>query len=258
MNKLMVCAIPLMLILLVPSASAHKLIDSGDNHTYDTATILPDVELSRAIYDELEPNKQNYYTFEGKQGDTFFGEIVIATIPVDRMNGEPSELEPKLAIIADSSSISKIKSQVTGSNPPCDLSHTMGSGCFYNVNSNFPYSVPSGYDALVFSNVLELPSEEFYEPFSMTEYSQRQTISFDIPSDSTYYIVAYSDELFDNNRYTLATGFIEDWSALDFVTLLPYYVIQSNVALGDYSLVYMMLFVVAIVAVAILKKKKFF
>ncbi len=242
-----------MLILLVPSASAHKLIDSGDNHTYDTATIIPDVELSRAIYAELEPNKQNYYTFEGKQGDTFFGEIVVAT-----MNNEASELEPKFAIIADSSSISKIKSQVNGQNPPCDLSHTMGSGCFYDTDTNFPYSVPSGYGALVFSNVLELPSEEFYEPFSMTEYSQRQTISFDIPSDSTYYIVAYSDELFDNNRYTLATGFIEDWSALDFVTLLPYYIIQSNVALGDYSLVYMMLFVVAIVAVAILKKKKFF
>jgi hypothetical protein len=242
-----------MLILLVPSASAHKLIDSGDNHTYDTATIIPDVELSRAIYAELEPNKQNYYTFEGKQGDTFFGEIVVAT-----MNNESSELEPKFAIIADSSSISKIKSQVNGQNPPCDLSHTMGSGCFYDTDTNFPYSVPSGYGALVFSNVLELPSEEFYEPFSMTEYSQRQTISFDIPSDSTYYIVAYSDELFDNNRYTLATGFIEDWSALDFVTLLPYYIIQSNVALGDYSLVYMMLFVGAIVAVAILKKKKFF
>ncbi len=252
MNK-MVCAIPLMLILLVPSASAHKLIDSGDNHTYDTATIIPDVELSRAIYAELEPNKQNYYTFEGKQGDTFFGEIVVAT-----MNNEASELEPKFAIIADSSSISKIKSQVNGQNPPSYLSQTMGSGCFNDTDTNFPYSVPSGYGALVFSNVLELPSEEFYEPFSMTEYSQRQTISFDIPSDSTYYIVAYSDELFDNNRYTLATGFIEDWSALDFVTLLPYYIIQSNVALGDYSLVYMMLFVVAIVAVAILKKKKFF
>ena len=242
-----------MLILLVPNAFAHKLIDSDENHTYDTATIIPDVELSRAIYAELEPNKQNYYTFEGKQGDTFFGEIVVAT-----MNNEASELEPKFAIIADSSSISKIKSQVNGQNPPCDLSHTMGSGCFYDTDTNFPYSVPSGYGALVFSNVLELPSEEFYEPFSMTEYSQRQTISFDIPSDSTYYIVAYSDELFDNNRYTLATGFIEDWSALDFVTLLPYYIIQSNVALGDYSLVYMMLFVVAIVAVAILKKKKFF
>jgi hypothetical protein len=249
----MVCAIPLMLILLVPNAFAHKLIDSDENHTYDTATIIPDVELSRAIYAELEPNKQNYYTFEGKQGDTFFGEIVVAT-----MNNEASELEPKFAIIADSSSISKIKSQVNGQNPPCDLSHTMGSGCFYDTDTNFPYSVPSGYGALVFSNVLELPSEEFYEPFSMTEYSQRQTISFDIPSDSTYYIVTYSDELFDDNRYTLATGFIEDWSALDFVTLLPYYVIQSNVALGDYSLVYMMLFVGAIVAVAILKKKKFF
>ena len=68
----------------------------------------------------------------------------------------------------------------------------------------------------------------------------------------------FSDELFDNNTYTLATGFIEDWSALDLVTLLPYYVLKSNIELGDYSLVYMLLFVGAIVAVAILKKKKFF
>ena len=246
-----------MLILLIPSAFGHKLIDSDENHSYDTATVIPDIKLSRAIYAELEPNKQNYYAFEGIKGEKFFGEIVIATIPVDRMNEKPSELEPKLAIIADSSSISKIKSQVTGSNPPCDLSHTMGSGCFYNVNSNFPYSVPSGFSAVVFENTLELPTEEFYEPFSMTEYSQRQTVSFDIPEDGQYYIVAFSDELFDNNTYTLATGFIEDWSALDLVTLLPYYVLKSNLALGDYSLVYMIIFVVAIVAVVILKKKKF-
>ena len=250
--KKLVYVLPLMLILLVPNAFAHKLIDSDENHSYDTATVIPDIKLSRAIYAEIETNKQNYYAFEGIKGEKFFGEIVIA---IDK---NPSELEPKLAIIADSSSISKIKSQVTGSNPPCDLSHTMGSGCFYNTNGNFPYSVPSGFSAVVFENILELPTEEFYEPFSMTEYSQRQTVSFDIPNDGQYYIVVFTDDLFDNNTYTLATGFIEDWSALDFVTLLPYYVLKSNIELGDYSLVYMLLFVGSIVAVAILKKKKIF
>ena len=48
--------IPLMLIVLIPSASAHKLIDSDENHSYDTATVIPDITLSRAMYSEIEPN----------------------------------------------------------------------------------------------------------------------------------------------------------------------------------------------------------
>ena len=103
MNNKLVYVLPLMLILLVPNAFAHKLIDSDENHSYDTATVIPDIKLSRAIYAEIEPNKENYYAFEGIKGDKFFGEIVIA------IDEKPSELEPKLAIIADSSSISNPK-----------------------------------------------------------------------------------------------------------------------------------------------------
>ena len=230
--------IPLMLIVLIPSASAHKLIDSDENHSYDTATVIPDITLSRAMYSEIEPNLQNYYTFNGQKDAKFFSEIVIPIVD------ESSLIEPKLAIIADTSAINTIRSQVTSSNAPCDLSHTMGSGCFYDVTSNFPYSVPNGKSAIVFENNLDLPTEQFYEPFSMTDYSQRQTVSFTIPDNSLYYIVVFTDELFDDNRYTLATGFIEDWSALDLVTLLPFYVIQSQLEIGDYSsLLIILLFV---------------
>lgn len=241
-SKSLMFIIPLMLIVLIPSASAHKLIDSDENHSYDTATVIPDITLSRAIYSEIEPNLQNYYTFNGQKDAKFFSEIVIPIV------NEPSLIEPKLAIIADTSAINTIRSQVTSSNAPCDLSHTMGSGCFYDVTSNFPYSVPNGKSAIVFENNLDLPTEQFYEPFSMTDYSQRQTVSFTIPDNSLYYIVVFTDELYDDNRYTLATGFIEDWSALDLVTLLPYYAIQSQLEIGDYSsLLIILLFVSLIV-----------
>lgn len=242
--------IPLLILITIPNASAHKLIDSDENYSYDTATVIPDITLSRAIYAEIEPNLQNYYAFNGQKDTKFFGEIVIP------IKDSPSLLEPKLAIVGDVSSISTIRSQVLSPNAPCDLSHTMGSGCFYDITNSFPYPLPTGKSAIVFENSLDLPTEQFYEPFSMTDYSQRQTISFTIPDESLYYIVVYSDDLFDDNSYTLATGFIEDWSALDLVTLLPYYVIKSQLEIGDYSSLLIILLFVSLIVYLFRKKIK--
>ena len=62
-------------------AFGHKLIDHDDNHRdFDSALIIPDHKISWAIYDNLGINESKFYTFEAKEGDSFYASIVVPKI----------------------------------------------------------------------------------------------------------------------------------------------------------------------------------
>ena len=81
-----------------------------------------------------------------------------------------------------------------------------------------------------------IPSSEFYEPFTQTSYWERQEIVINsLPSVGTYYLVVFDRSLVqDEGKYTLAVGEIEDFSPLDFFTIIPQAWLDTKFFFEDY------------------------
>ena len=76
------------------------------------------------------------------------------------------------------------------------------------------------------------PSKEFYEPFGQVTYWERQEVRLDIPNDGKYFIIV-NDEKGQSGKYSLAIGTIEDFSAIDFVTILPTAWLETKIFFND-------------------------
>lgn len=108
----------------------------------------------------------------------------------------------------------------------------------------------------------DYPGKEFYEPFGQVTYWERQEITLEIPRDGTYFLVVV-DEKNQAGKYSLAIGTIEDFSGMDFVTILPKAWFDTKIFLNDYfSIVLFFIILFSIVTLPILyvtykRKKKF-
>jgi len=78
------------------------------------------------------------------------------------------------------------------------------------------------------------PGDEFYEPFGQITYWERQELKTDIPMDGTYFLVVM-DEKNQSGKYSLAIGTIEDFSLVDFFTILPKAWIDTKLFVNDYN-----------------------
>ena len=182
-------------------ADAHKPIQSdGTNLSYQNALQIPDHKISWVIYEELDTYQSKFYSFEAKQGDPFYASIVIPKL-------EPYEAyKPSLALVGEGIQIESI----------------------HNIDAE----LPSG-GIVVYDYDGEIPSREFYEPFGQTTYWDRQEVRISIPEDGTYYIVVFDSQGFAG-KYSLAVGTIEDFSTLDFFTVLPAAWFETKLFYGDY------------------------
>ncbi len=198
-------------IILPTNAFAHKLIPTdGSNTKIESALMIPDPVVSWAMYEELNQNVL-YYTFDAKKGDRLYSSIVIP-----KLDGLEN-FTPSLVFIAPTFSlelISELKIQ--------------------DMNKSFTFPIPNGYTAIVFDYDQVLPSKEFYEPFGQITYWERQEINLIIPVDATYYLAVY-DSNGHNGKLALAVGYVEDFSILDFLTVLPSAWFESRYFIEDYS-----------------------
>ena len=78
------------------------------------------------------------------------------------------------------------------------------------------------------------PGNEFYEPFGQITYWERQELKTEIPVDGTYFLVVM-DEKNQSGKYSLAIGTIEDFSLVDFFTILPKAWIETKLFVNDYN-----------------------
>lgn len=78
------------------------------------------------------------------------------------------------------------------------------------------------------------PGNEFYEPFGQITYWDRQELKTEIPVDGTYFLVVM-DEKNQSGKYSLAIGTIEDFSLVDFFTILPKAWIDTKLFVNDYN-----------------------
>lgn len=59
----------------------HKLINHDDTHrNFESALEIPDHKVSWAIYENLGTNEAKFYSFNAKEGDSFYASIVIPKI----------------------------------------------------------------------------------------------------------------------------------------------------------------------------------
>ena len=151
-----------------------------------------------------------YYKFDAKKGDKLFANIVIP-----KLDGL-EDFSPSLVFIAPSFAVNLITELKV-------LDSTV----------LFPFPIPDGYDAIVFDYDGVLPSKEFYEPFGQITYWERQEINLVVPVDGTYYLAVY-DSSGDYGKLALAIGYVEDFSATDFMTVLPYAWFESRYFVEDY------------------------
>ena len=211
MNRL-ILIIPLLfcMMILPTSASAHKLIPTdGSNIDISSALEIPDPIVSWAMYEELG-NNVLYYKFDAKKDDKLFASIVIP-----KLDGL-EDFSPSLVFIAPSFTMNLITELKV-----------------LDSTKTFPFSIPDGYDAIVFDYDGVLPSKEFYEPFGQITYWERQEINLLIPVDATYYLAVY-DSKENHGKLALAIGYVEDFSAIDFMTVLPYAWFESRYFVEDY------------------------
>ena len=211
MNRL-ILIIPLLfcMMILPTSASAHKLIPTdGSNIDISSALEIPDPVVSWAMYEELG-NNVLYYKFDAKKDDKLFASIVIP-----KLDGL-EDFSPSLVFIAPSFTMNLITELKV-----------------LDSTKTFPFSIPDGYDAIVFDYDGVLPSKEFYEPFGQITYWERQEINLLIPVDATYYLAVY-DSKENHGKLALAIGYVEDFSAIDFMTVLPYAWFESRYFVEDY------------------------
>jgi len=104
----------------------------------------------------------------------------------------------------------------------------------------------------------DFPGNEFYEPFGQITYWERQEYRTEIPTDGTYFLVVM-DEKNQSGKYSLAIGTIEDFSFVDFFTILPKAWIDTKLFVNDYNSILMSILIligfVSITTLIIFRKK---
>ena len=206
--------IVLLFVITVISSSpayGHKLITHDDTHrSLDNALEIPDHKISWAIYENLGPNEEKFYTFEARPGDSFYASIVIPKI------AGLEEYSPTLVLI-NSNYIEK-DTPLLESQAIMEIAE---------------------YDG-------EFPGSEFYEPFGQVTYWERQEVKTTITMEGKYFVVVL-DEKNLAGKYSLAIGTIEDFSGADLFTILPTAWLETKLFVGDYAS--MAIFVLVIIAI---------
>jgi hypothetical protein len=208
------------------AADAHKPIQSdGENLSFENAMHIPDHKISWVIYEALDAYQTKFYSFEAKKGDPFYASIVIPKL-------DPLEsYKPSLALAGEGIQIKNIGI----------------------IDAEFP---PGGIVVYDYDGII--PSKEFYEPFGQTTYWERQEIQISIPEDGTYYIMVF-DIQGVSGKYSLAVGTIEDFSMIDFFTVLPAAWFETKLFYGDYfslSIFFVILFGIPALIFLGIKRKK--
>lgn len=144
-------------LAVVPAVSAHRPLWDGNGAG---VTEIPNLTTSFAVYRDLESVEQvDFYTFEAEAGDELY-----AGVNVPAVRG----LEDYVVSVA-----------------------LVGPGLPEAAHDALPAERPEGLGALVFASQI---SEDFYEPFTQTNYWGRQRIEMDLPESGTYYLLVWNPD----------------------------------------------------------------
>jgi hypothetical protein len=190
----------------------------GSNNDFSTAKEIPNHKISWGIYEELSGSGDvHYYKFAANEGERLYAQISIPKLE------KFSKFVPSIALVGSGLSAVKLE----GGYSVREYAHDIG---------DLPFAISPGMSAIVVDYDGSIPSSEFYEPFTQTSYWERQEIIINsLPSVGTYYLVVFDRSLAqDEGKYTLAVGEIEDFSPLDFFTIIPPAWLDTKLFFEDY------------------------
>ncbi|HSH02252.1 MAG TPA: hypothetical protein VLL52_06985 [Anaerolineae bacterium] len=170
--------------LTTPSANAHRPATGEEG----VVNQLENITTSFAFYQELDSRAEvDIYSFTAQQGDFFHAGINIPAI---------AGLESYGVTMA-----------LTGPGLPA-----LPTNALPNIDG---HHAPGEYVDL--SGGLIAPSqitEDFFEPFTQTNYWGRQSIDLDLPATGTYFLLIWNEKG-ATGKYVLDTGYEEVFSAMD-------------------------------------------
>ena len=202
MKRLSSSLIILILALaIVPTASAHAPIGSGDNESLATATRVTDPTKSWAIYGALhEGGEANYYQFDAAQGQHIHLTLLTTTA------AEDATFTPSLVL--------------------------MGPGL--PSQGTVPSFVQTPPGAAVLAQSGARPAQATYEAFGPSAYRQLADLALDAPASGTYVVAVQNADR--GGHYGLAIGdresfTLSEWLLNPFSLLSVYTWERQNLAL---------------------------
>ncbi|UCE37089.1 MAG: hypothetical protein JSW00_16610 [Thermoplasmata archaeon] len=194
MKRTYLFLIVIITIFLIPSASAHVPISSGDNDSIERALHVHEPTKSWAIYDEIsELGQAKYYRFTLKEGDR---------LRISLYTPEEGKFSPNCVIMA-----SNIESK--GTIPDY-------------------VEVPEGYNFEVLEG--KRSGEAEYEPFTPASYYYTVDYDEEVNATGTYYIAVYEPN--NTGKFGIAIGYVEKFD-IDEWLLVPIDVINIRVWEGQ-------------------------
>ncbi len=181
----------LLLFLLTTTfvVSGHKYLETEGGNGREDPILVSDHQISWAAYEELEGEDQvDYYRFTANSGEEIYASLLVPKI--DRL----SQFKPELGLIGPG------------------LEKNTGDT---NTEGQFPLEVKDDEDLLIKRFEGE-NSESFFEPFTQTDYWERQVIRKTVTEDGTYHLGVWSQEG-QTGKYVLAIGEKEDFGPGDIL-----------------------------------------
>jgi hypothetical protein len=207
MNKITVIFTVLIVVTMNP-VYGHKLISHDDSHRdFENALNIPNHKISWAIYENLGTNEAKFYSFDGKQGDSFYASIVIPKIQ------GLENYAPTMALISPD-----------------------------NIQNNDDLlKLENNIEKFLYEG--SFPSKEFYEPFGQVTYWERQEVNTILAADGKYFIVVL-DEKNQKGKYSLAIGTVEDFSGENMFLILPQSWWDTKIFVNDYISIGILFFII--------------
>jgi len=176
----------LILALLVPPASGHAPLGTGENGDLSMATVISQPEKSYVVYGHIhKPGEAAYYRFDMAAGQTLHIEMLV--------NRKDSPV-PDLII--------------------------MGPGVLASGTPPPSLQVPTGSGVLVIPG--RMPEQAIYEPFSPAALFPVASYTQKVAESGTFYAAVYTAE--GEQDYSFAPGFREEFTASEWL-LIPVSVI---------------------------------
>lgn len=171
-------------LVFASTASAHRPVFGEPGGTIT----LDEIQVSHAYYMEIEsPGQVDTYVFQGQAGEHLHAGIVIPAIEgLEDFGVSMALLGPGL--------------------PAVDA-------------TALPPGVKSSTDAAGQQQALICPTEtndDFFEPFTQTNYWKRQTLETDLPATGTYQLIIWSPEG-QTGKYVLDVGTLEEFGIGDLL-----------------------------------------
>lgn len=168
------------LALLASFVYAHTPLEAEGGGGIESAQVIPTPSKSWTLYEELhEPGEPHYYRVDLGEGERL---VVSLFVPL----GEVSSFTPSLAVMGPD--------MVDGEVPD-------------------GLEIPEGYGLELVEGNRSLGPE--YEPFTPASYIYVAEIRHEPGRPETYYFAVYEPE--EGGRYGLAVGYVEEFTALEWV-----------------------------------------